>query len=486
MLFDKRMLLFYGITPTKMPEEDLLKGIEESLQGGLTLLQIRFKDSEIHNPISLAKQIVELGHSYGIPVIVNDDLALCQAAGADGVHLGEDDMAIAQARSLLGPDKIIGATAKSLERALKAQDEGADYLGIGALYPSKTKKQAKGISFDKLRALIGAVQIPVVAIGGLNLANISSLRDTGVSGAALVNAIFAADDTKQASLDLKKKLEDTLSLKPVLSIAGSDSSGGAGIQADIKAMMANGVYAMTAITSLTAQNTRGVRAVQDASPEFLSQQLDAIFEDIYPHAIKVGMVSTSELIQVIASKLKKYQAKNIVVDPVMGATSGASLLKSDALKALTEELIPLAKVITPNIPEAEILAQMPINSPHDMEKAAEKLGQNYGCAVLIKGGHGKNDANDILYQGQDIIWFKGNKIDNPNTHGTGCTLSSAIAANLAKGYSLFEAIDRAKSYLTAAIADQLDLGYASGPLNHGYNILGHYDKNGRSVQYEIQ
>ena len=246
--------------------------------------------------------------------------------------------------------------------------------------------------------------------------------------------------------------------KTALTIAGSDSSGGAGIQADIKTMMANGVYAMSAITALTAQNTTGVYAIFNATPEFLGQELDSVFTDIFPDAVKIGMVSDRELISVIARKLKKYQARNIVVDPVMVATSGARLISEDAVDTLKQELFPLAAVLTPNIPEAEVLTGMKIHSGEDMIEAARQIAQQYQCAVLCKGGHQLNDANDLLYFKDGYRWFEGKHIDNPNTHGTGCTLSSAIAANLAKGYDLPISVERAKDYISGALSAMLDLG----------------------------
>lgn len=259
-------------------------------------------------------------------------------------------------------------------------------------------------------------------------------------------------------------------IKTALTIAGSDSCGGAGIQADIKTMTMNGVYAMSAITALTAQNTLGVRAISEVAPEFLGQQLDAVFEDIFPDAVKIGMVASDELIRVIAEKLRFYQAKNIVVDPVMVATSGSALLKTDAIKTLTDELLPLATLVTPNIPEAEILANQKIHTADDMRATAKKIGDTYGCAVLLKGGHSVNDANDLLYENNNFHWFEGKRIQTENTHGTGCTLSSAIASNLAKGSSLEEAVRLAKEYISGALAAGLDLGKGSGPMLHCYAL----------------
>lgn len=281
-------------------------------------------------------------------------------------------------------------------------------------------------------------------------------------------------------------------MKTALTIAGSDCSGGAGIQADIKAMTMNGVYAMSAITALTAQNTTGVSAIMNVTPEFLRKQMEAIFEDIRPDAVKIGMVSSAELIKEIATQLKRYKAENIVLDPVMVATSGARLIDEDAVKTLEEELIPLAVLITPNIPEAEILSGMEIENKADMEAAAEIIGKKFGCRVLLKGGHSVSDADDLLYDGAaeggslenagnpwgvgsaggKFKWFMGTRIDNPNTHGTGCTLSSAIAAGLAKGYSVEDAVRRAKVYLTGALEFGLNLGKGAGPMNHGYMLEG--------------
>ena len=267
-----------------------------------------------------------------------------------------------------------------------------------------------------------------------------------------------------------------MKMKTTLTIAGSDCSGGAGIQADIKTMTLNGVYAMSAITALTAQNTTGVRGVQEATPEFLAQQIDAVFEDIRPDAVKIGMVSSAELIKTIAERLKFHKAENVVVDTVMVATSGARLINEDAIDVLKCELIPLATLVTPNIPEAEVLSGMKIQNKDDMLEAARIISESYHCAVLLKGGHSVSDANDLLYQNGSYQWFCGKRIDNPNTHGTGCTLSSAIAANLAKGYTLEDSVLRAKEYISDALSAMLDLGNGSGPMNHAFALTGRYAK----------
>lgn len=263
-----------------------------------------------------------------------------------------------------------------------------------------------------------------------------------------------------------------------LTIAGSDSCGGAGIQADIKTMITNGVYAMSCITALTAQNTTGVSGIMNVTPEFLALQLDSIFTDIVPDAVKIGMVSDQELIKVISSKLREYKAQNIVVDPVMVATSGARLINENAIETLKSELFPLATLLTPNIPEAEVLTESRINSASDMEEAAKVIAKLYNCSVLIKGGHQINDANDLLYDCklQTTTWFNGRRINNPNTHGTGCTLSSAICSNLAKGFALDESVRRAKDYISGALEAMLDLGKGSGPMDHGFAIKNEFVK----------
>ena len=270
-----------------------------------------------------------------------------------------------------------------------------------------------------------------------------------------------------------------MKMKTALTIAGSDCSGGAGIQADLKTMTMNGVYAMSAITALTAQNTTGVRAIQESTPDFLKQQIDAVFEDIYPDAVKIGMVASSELIRVIADRLRYYDAKNIVVDPVMVASAGSSLIKQNAVQTLIQELLPISTLVTPNIPEAQVLSGLTIETKEDMVTAAKQIGDSYHCAVLLKGGHSINDANDLLYANGELVWFEGKRINNPNTHGTGCTLSSAIASNLAKGFTLAESVQRAKDYISGALAAMLDLGKGSGPMNHAFDLQGEYAKEGR-------
>ncbi|NTW05651.1 MAG: bifunctional hydroxymethylpyrimidine kinase/phosphomethylpyrimidine kinase [Peptococcaceae bacterium] len=259
-------------------------------------------------------------------------------------------------------------------------------------------------------------------------------------------------------------------MKTALTVAGSDSCGGAGIQADIKTMTANGVYAMSAVTALTAQNTTSITGIMEVTSEFLGKQLDSIFTDIYPDAVKIGMVSSSGLIETLSEKLKFYNAKNIVVDPVMISTSGSRLIQNQAIEDLQNCLFPQAILLTPNIPEASALSGINIVTESDMIEATRILSNEYGCAVLCKGGHSINDSNDLLYWNHNYRWFIGERIDNENTHGTGCTLSSAITSGLAKGMDLEMSIKLAKKYVSGSLRAMLDLGKGNGPLNHAWNI----------------
>ena len=275
-------------------------------------------------------------------------------------------------------------------------------------------------------------------------------------------------------------------MKVVLSIAGSDSSGGAGIQADLKTMTAHGVYGMTAITALTAQNTTGVTSIMESTPEFLGEQIEVCLSDIPADAVKIGMLPNAEQVKVVAEKIRKYDIKNLVLDPVMVATSGASLSKNETVELMTKLLFPMARVITPNIPETEKLTGNVIKDKSDMEKSARVLGEKYGCSVLVKGGHSIEDACDVLWQDGEIIWFETSRIDNDNTHGTGCTLSSAIASNLALNFTLEEAIRRAKDFISACIGDGLNLGKGSGPLNHMVGINSKGEKDGSNKWERIR
>ena len=265
-------------------------------------------------------------------------------------------------------------------------------------------------------------------------------------------------------------------MKKILSIAGSDCSGGAGIQADLKTFSAHGLFGMSVIVSIVAENTSRVIDVQDVTTDMIEKQMDAVFEDIEVDAVKIGMLSTSDCMRATAKKLQLYSPQNIVVDPVMYAKNGCALMNPDAVDTLVEVILPFADVLTPNIPEAERIAGMKISNIKDMEKAADLI-HKMGCKnVLVKGGHATGDAIDVLFDGKEYFYFSTSRIDTKNTHGTGCTYSSAIASNLALGYTLQKSVEKSKQYITAAIehAVNLGIGKGHGPTHHFYDLY----KNG--------
>lgn len=541
--FDLRAYFVVGPDDTKgRPVADV---VATALRGGATFIQLRAKHADARDLTAMAEAIAaviaQAGKADTVAFVIDDrvDAAWqCRELGikVDGVHIGQDDMAPGQARALLGPDAIIGLSAETLPHieAANALPSGTiDYIGAGPLHYTATKPDAAAVEADGTKHALGiagaqllceASRYPVVVGGGVHADDVPALARTAADGWFVVSAIAAADDPERATRELVQAwtavrgaarhgvaasaashpqsdvaaplqcgaamfdVEQPHGLPPVLTVAGSDSSGGAGIQADLKTMLANGVFGMSAITSLTAQNTTGVRAVQNADPAILADQIDAVFEDIPPMAVKIGMVSSAALIETIADRLTAHQARNIVLDPVMVATSGAKLIDDDAVAALTTRLFPLATVITPNMPETEaLLAQVMqdrtseddtesarllsegIRTEADMETAARTLAEHFGCAVLVKGGHGVKDANDVLVEPDGTAtWFTSPRIDNPNTHGTGCTLSSAIASHLALGETMPQAVRSAKDYLTGALAEQLDLGHGAGPMDHAW------------------
>ena len=379
-------MLVYAVTDRAWLKGESLKDqVEKALKGGVTFVQLREKNLDRRLFLEEAAAIKELCDSFHVPFVINDDVEIALASGADGVHVGQKDMDVKEARRRLGPGKIIGVSCKTVEQAKAAEAGGADYLGVGAMYPTDTKSDTSQVTVETLKAICRAVDIPVVAIGGIRADRIQPLKGTGADGVAVVSAIFGQPDIEAAARRLKETAEMYLGRhrrrKTVLTIA-----------------------------------------------------------------------------------------ENIVVDPVMISTSGSRLLDEDAVGALKELLLPMAAVATPNIPEAEVLSGICIRSSEDMVRAAEIISREYGCAVLCKGGHRLNDANDLLYRDGGFCWFMGRRIDNPNTHGTGCTLSSAIASGLARGYSLEQAVERAKEYLSGALEAMLDLGSGSGPMDHGFQI----------------
>ena len=475
MKLNKEDLLLYGVTDSKyLKGRKMSELVEEAILGGVTMIQLREKEMTHEAFKQEALDVQSVCQKHHVPLIINDDVELCKEIDADGVHIGQDDLNLKEARKILGEDKIIGVSAHNYEEAKIALENGADYLGVGAIFATQTKDDAQNISMETLNEICQKVDIPVVAIGGINQVNILEFMGVAIDGVAIVSSIFGSNDIQKASSLLKDKIQRVISNKmpTCLTIAGSDSSGGAGIQADLKTMLANRVYAMSVIAALTAQNTMGVFDVEELSRNIIKEQMKAVFEDIMPKAVKIGMVSSPEIILEIVDNLKKYRPETIVVDPVMISKSGYSLLRPEAKENLIKYLIPIAYLITPNVPEAEEITGMKIETVEDMKKAGKKildLGPKY---VLVKGGHLDGDAVDVL-MGEDIFEvFTSERLDRKNTHGTGCTLSSAITSHIALGYDVVEAVRRSKEYITEAIRHSFDIGHGVGPVNHFYKFEG--------------
>lgn len=471
MKSDKSYLELYGITERsilkKLPIEN---AVEEAIKGGVTCIQVREKNSDFDEFVSIASKIKAITEKYNIPLIINDDIDVMLEVDGDGIHIGQDDISLEEVKMRVGADKIIGVSARTYKEAYDAYLGGADYIGVGAMYSTATKTDANIVEMKVLEKICNEIPIPVVIIGGINRNTIENFEDINIDGVSIVSDIFGSDNVFESSKELKKltntyvKKQDDL--KKVLTIAGSDCSGGAGIQADIKTISSYGQYAMSVITSITAQNTQGVTNIENVDVKMVKDQLDAIFTDIRPDAIKIGMVSNKEIILAICEKLKQYNCENIVYDPVMVSTSGAKLLEDDTVDVIIENLLPLATIITPNIYEAEVLAKIKIDNENHVKDAINKIAKYYKGSILIKGGHLKDSCNDLLFDGGEIHFIKGDKIDNKNTHGTGCTLSSAIACNLAKNESIINSVKNSKNFITKAIDKMLDLGKGRGPLNH--------------------
>lgn len=470
MKCDKRIMRLYAVTDrTWTKDKSLFLQVKEALDGGVTCVQLREKNLNDDEFLNEALEIGELCKKYKVPFIINDNIEVALKSGADGIHVGQEDMDVLGVRNILGEDKIVGVSVETVEQAIIAEKNGADYIGVGAVFPTSTKDDAYSISYDTLKEICASVSIPVVAIGGICKDNILKLRGSGVDGIAVVSAIFNSSDITKSTRELRElSLKLTDDMPRALTIAGSDSSGGAGIQADIKTMTAHNVYGMSVITALTAQNTMGVQGISNVSPDFVKKQFDSVFMDITPDAVKIGMVSDSEIIDVIADRLLHYNAKNIVLDPVMVSTSGSKLICDDAIDTLKTRLMPLATLITPNVMEAEVLSGIKITDDKSIIEAAKEINKYYNSAILVKGGHIGEDASDMLYLNGECFWIKGERIENTNTHGTGCTLSSAIASNLAKGYNMLDSIKIAKEYLAGAIGEKLNIGEGRGPLKHSY------------------
>ncbi len=466
-----RIIGLYVITPDGS-EEEILAATQLALKGGATIVQLRDKHSAFASQLSIAIKLRELCHTYAACFIVNDSVELALQSNADGVHLGQDDGDVAQARAQLGPDKIIGVSTQHVAHALRAQEQGADYIGCGSVYPTDTKGDAVHIGVSELGRVCAAVEIPVVAIGGICAANLSEVIRHGACSAAVVSAVMSARRPDVAARELSlmftqrgNSIDAALPLGSVLTIAGSDSSGGAGIQADVKTITLLGSYASSAITALTAQNTTGVRGIHPVAADFVVQQAQAVLDDIDVDVIKTGMLFSVEIIRAVAQVLRQASSIN-VVDPVMIAKGGAHLLQPEAVVAFKEEILPQTYLLTPNIPEAEALTGISIKDIAGMEQAACAL-QNMGAAhVLVKGGHRDGAPIDILRYGSESLRLEGTRVDTIHTHGTGCTMAAALATLLSQGVALPDAARAAKEFVHIAIKTAPGLGHGHGPVNH--------------------
>jgi hydroxymethylpyrimidine kinase/phosphomethylpyrimidine kinase/thiamine-phosphate diphosphorylase len=447
----------------------LLERVESALSGGVSCLQYRNKTTNHEARRAEGEQLRKLCARNGIPFIVNDDVSLAAELRADGVHLGQDDGDVAGARLALGPKAIIGVSTHSTEEALRAEADGADYIGFGAMYPTGSKDVRFLPGPAALAEARKRVRIPMVAIGGIDRDNAPTVIDAGADAIAVISAVLSNPEPGLAAAELALLFNRRLPYPrgSVLTVAGSDSGGGAGIQADIKTITLLGGYAASALTALTAQNTLGVRAIHGVPPAFLAEQLDAVLGDIPIQVVKTGMLFSAPLIEVLAEKLAEYDKKILVLDPVMIAKGGSSLVDDPAVATLVERLLPRAYLVTPNIPEAERLTGMEIHDESSREEVCRRLHSLGARNVLLKGGHLSGpEATDLLFDGVTFRSFTTTRIDTPNTHGTGCSTASAIAAFLAGGEPLPVAVSKAKEFITDAIRLAVPLGKGHGPVNH--------------------
>lgn len=454
--------------------KQLISHVEQALRGGVNTVQYRDKLRNDDEKLQLAISLRKLCRQYQALFIINDSVELAHACGADGVHLGQKDGSIAAARLILGDSAIIGVSTRTVEMATTAEQQGADYIGVGSVYPTGTKHDAVHIGLAGLTAIRAAVQLPIVAIGGIATTSLADVISAGANAAAVVSAIMSDPQPSVAAkeLSLQFNINHPLPHGRVLTIAGSDSCGGAGIQADLKTISLLGSYGSSVITALTAQNTLGVSAIHAPPADFVQQQLQAVLSDIGTDTIKTGMLYSAEIIETIASTLSD-DTLLCVIDPVMIAKGGSNLLQQSAIEAFIQHLLPKAYLLTPNVPEAEALTGITINDLDSMEKAARRLQAMGARNVLLKGGHLQGDPIDLLLQGAMCYPFSGARIDTHHTHGTGCTIASAIATLLAQGMSLYNAVDHGKKFINHAIMTAPQLGQGHGPINHYTASLNH-------------
>lgn len=451
-------------------DENLVERVATALRGGVSVLQYRAKGKGREFCLCEAAELKRLCHGFGVPFIVNDDMQLARELEADGVHLGQDDGSIAEARALLGPERIIGKSTHDLEEALAAEAEGADYIGFGSMYPTSSKSVCHLPGTTGLAEVRDRIRLPIVAIGGITSANACRVVDAGADALAVISSVLSSPRPEVAVMELKLLFNRRRPFPrgSVLTVAGSDSGGGAGIQADIKTITLLGSYAASVLTALTAQNTRGVSSIHGLPPTFVVDQLDSVLSDIPIDVIKSGMLHTPAIVSALAERLAEYTTLlPLVIDPVMIAKGGAALMEREAALVFLEQLMPLAYLLTPNIPEAERLLGRTIQNEAEVEQAARDLHELGPANVLIKGGHMSGRlSTDILFDGSECHHFSVERLFTSNTHGTGCTYASAIATFLAQGEPLRSAVERAKQFITAAIQLARPLGRGHSPVNH--------------------
>lgn len=450
-------------------DENLVERVKRAVSGGISALQFRHKGKDRVEKIRLGKELREIADLANIPFIVNDDLALALELDADGLHIGQDDGNPAEIRIALGHKRLLGISTHSLEEALAAQEAGADYIGFGAMFPTRSKDIEHLAGPDALASIRGSIRIPIVAIGGINRSNASRVIDCGADALAVISAVLESRDPCQAAVEIALQFnrKEPFPRGAVMTVAGSDSGGGAGIQADLKTITLLGSYGSSVITALTAQNTRGVAGIHPVPPEFVAEQLDTVLSDIPVDVIKTGMLFSAPIMDLLATRVEALKRALLVIDPVMIAKGGAALIDRDSVACLKHRLIPLSFLVTPNVPEAERLTGVGISDEEGMQQAARAIHRMGARNVLIKGGHLEGGAAvDILFDGSAFIRYPTQRILTRNTHGTGCTLASAIATFLAQGEPLQTAVNRAKEFVTSAIRLAQPLGKGHGPVNH--------------------
>jgi len=456
----------------------LFARVESALEGGVRLLQYRAKALPFESRVEEIRRLLPLCRQKGVRLIVNDCPELARTCDADGVHLGQGDGGIAEARTLLGPEKIIGLSTRTVEQALRAKAEGADYIGVGAIFPTRSKGDAVHVGVERLKEIRRVVRLPIVAIGGITAENASKAIDAGADAIAVISAVMGDTTPRIAAREISLLFNRRYPAHRgrVLTIAGSDSGGGAGIQADLKTISLLGSYGMSAITALTAQNTQGVRSIQPVPANFVEEQIETVLEDIGADTAKTGMLFSADIIGKVASSLDK-RGVPAVIDPVMLAKGGAALLKREAIDCFRQKLLPLAYLLTPNLPEAEALCEFSVKNEFQMEQAAYSLQTMGARNILIKGGHLRGDAIDLLLAGKTVYRLSAPRHTTRNTHGTGCTYSAAIATFLAQGYPLIDAVTSAKRFISEAIRTANDLGSGHGPVNHWHGARSFVPSN---------